>query len=95
MSQKASKRERHAVGDVVQDAGWPNKRPTNVVPPNCMRQQHANARNQGVFCLFCSNLARNAQQQTVDPKKSMVEKRSHVIVSVIPIIGKAWLSQAA
>ena len=95
MSQKANKRLRHAVGDVVQDAGWPNKRPTSVVPPNCMRQQQANARNQGVFCLFCSNLDRKAQQQTVDPKKSIVEKRSHVIVAVIPGKGKAWLSQAA
>ena len=65
------------------------------MPPNCMRQQHAKARNQGVFCLFCSNRDRKAQQQTVDPKKSIVEKRSHLIVSVIPIIGKAWLSQAA
>ena len=95
MSQKANNNERQAVGDVVQDAGWPNKRPTNVVPPNCIKQQHASARNQGVFCLFCSNRDRKPQQQTVLPKKSIVEKRSHVIVSVIPIIGKAWLSQAA
>ena len=95
MSQKANNNERQAVGDVVQDAGWPNKRPTSVVPPNCIKQQHASARNQGVFCLFCSNFARNAQQQTVDPKKSMVEKRSHEIVSVIPGKGKAWLSHAA
>ena len=95
MSQKANNNERHAVGDVVHDAGWPNKRPTNVVPPNCIKQQHASARNQGVFCLFCSNLARKPQQQTVDPKKSMVEKRSHAIVFVIIGKGKAWLSQVA